>query len=354
LKLLMPFWQLYSFPRYLPELKVMSERLDSFYIAYIEGTPKETWKCYLKFRKVHLPFSFVKSKVLRFLLSRKHFYTQVKDIDADLIYNIGGTWEQEVSRYLSKKMGIPYIVRLRGDLREVRRFLRTNLLKAKVLDCLDVRSLKQADLVIPISRALADKIKQWGIEEDKIAPPIPGGVDTKMFKPMKVERSSEFTVGYAGRLSLEKGILRLLKLAKKLKDTHFIVAGYKEVNVSFPNNVDYYGWLSYSEMPAFYNKADLIILPSMTEGFPYVILEAYACEKPVLATPEAFPEELEIFGSIAKIEDFTSEIDRLKNSNLKIIGRKAREYVKKHFTWKKFGELMTNLLKEVVSNPSSN
>jgi len=271
-------------------------------------------------------------------------------VDVDLIYNMGGTWEQEASRSLSKKMGVPYIVRLRGDLKEVRKAVGVNSVKRRILDYLDVRSLKQADLVIPISKALAEKVKLWGVEEAKVASPVPGGVDTDMFRPMKVERSSDFTVAYAGRLSLEKGVLRLLKITRKLNDVHFIVAGSKEVDVSFPSNVDYLGWLQFSEMPSFYNKADLVILPSFTEGFPCVILEAYACGKPVLATPEAFPEELKVFGSVTNIEEFPSEINRLRNANLKAVGRDARQYVKEHFTWDRFGKLIVRLLEKVVSN----
>jgi len=344
----MPFWQLYSFPRYLPELKAVSERLEEFYVVYLEGSPREEWTFHLMFKKVYLPFAFVKSKVIRFCLTKGSFCSQVKDVDVDLIYSMGGTWEQEAARCLSEKMGVPYVVRLRGDLKEVRKAVGVNPVKRRILDYLDVRSLKQADLVIPISKALAEKVKLWGVEEAKVTSPVPGGVDTDMFRPMNVDRSSDFTIAYAGRLSLEKGVLRLLEMARKLTDVHFIVAGSKEVDVSFPSNVDYLGWLQFPEMPNFYNKADLVVLPSFTEGFPYVILEAYACGKPVLATPEAFPEELKVFGSVVDIEEFPLEINRLRSSNLKAMGRQARMYIKEHLTWDRFGELITKLLEQVM------
>lgn len=349
----MPFWQLYTFPRYLPELKTISERLEEFFVVYLEGSPQEQWFSDLMFRKVRLPFAFVKSKVIRFFLSKGSFCSQVRDIDVDLIYSMGGTWEQEASRYLSEKMGVPYVVRLRGDSREVRKAVGVNPVKRRILDYSDMRSLRQADLVIPISKALAEKVKMWGVDEAKVASPVSGGVDTDMFRPMKVDRSSDFTVAYAGRLSLEKGVLRLLEMARKLTDVHFIVAGSKEVDVSFPSNVDYLGRLQFPEMPDFYNKADLVILPSFTEGFPYAILEAYACGKPVLATPEAFPEELKVFGSVVGIEEFPLEINCLRTANLKAVVRDARQYVKEHFIWDRFGELIVRLLENLVSNPNS-
>lgn len=80
--------------------------------------------------------------------------------------------------------------------------MKTNRMKQRISDYIDVRNLKKANMMIPISRALRKKLKEWGIES--IILPIPSGVDTNMFKPMSVERSSDFTVAYAGRLSPEK------------------------------------------------------------------------------------------------------------------------------------------------------
>jgi glycosyltransferase involved in cell wall biosynthesis len=122
-----------------------------------------------------------------------------------------------------------------------------------------------------------------------------------MFRPMAVERSSEFTVAYAGRISPEKGVLRLLKVAERLTGVHVLIAGEKQLNISFLSGVEYVGSLPFSEMPRFYNKADLVVLPSFTEGSPNVILEAYAYGKPVLVAKEAFPEELKFFALFATL-----------------------------------------------------
>ncbi len=101
-------------------------------------------------------------------------------------------------------------------------------------------------------------------------------------------------------------------------------------------------------MPLFYNKIDLLALTSITEGFPNVILQSYACGTPVIAPKEAFPEELKVFGSLADISEFETEIRRLRSVDLRALGERARRYVEKHYTWEKFGNTMVNLLESVI------
>lgn len=322
---------------------------SSFHIVHVEGEPKQEWKRYFSFHNIGMPYSFLRSKMARFYLSRRKLYNQVKDIDVDVIFTLSNLWRQEFSRYCSGRMGVPYVVRLRGNHREVRKAAKVNVVEGKVLNFLETRGLKKADLVIPNSRDLAKRAVEWGVEKEKIMSPVHNGVDTRVFRPMSVDRSEKFTIAYAGRISLAKRALHLVKIADELSSVHFIVAGGKKMDVAFPSNVEYLGKLPFLEMPRFYNKADLIILPSITEGFPNVVLEAYACGKPVLVAKEAFPEELKVFGSVTDIDDFKSEIEALEKAELKHIGRQARSYVKKHYSWEKFSESVLKHLENVVS-----
>jgi glycosyltransferase involved in cell wall biosynthesis len=315
----------------------------------MDGEPKHEWKNYFIFHKINMPpYKFIKSKTIRWYFSLEKLYRQVKDVNVDVIYTLSGFWVQEFSRYCSRKMKLPYVVRLRGNHREVRKVIVANALKRKLFNYLETRSLKNASLILPISRRLARVAREWGVDESKVSEPVPVGVDTKVFKPMNVERASEFTVGYAGRISPEKGINHLVDIAKKLPDVHFLVAGKRQMNISFPRNVEYLGEMPFFKMATFYNRVDLIILPSLTEGFPCVILEAYACEKPVLVAKNVFPEELEVFGSVANIGEFEVKIRKLKDMDLEEVGRKAREYVERYYSWERFGRTVVHHLKRAL------
>jgi len=347
-KILMPFLSLVTFESFvLPLANSIAERVDELHITYLEGKPWQDPKRRFYFHKIYQPYGFLRSKMAGFFMAKGKLYGQVKDINVDVVLTLSEVWMQEFSRYCSRRMGVPYVVRLRGNHRLVREAFKVNALKKRFLNYLETRSLKDANLVIPNSSDLMKRAEEWGVEKEKITPPLVNGVDTGMFRPMKVERSSEFTIAYAGRISPEKGITRLLRTAERLTDVHILVAGANQMNLSFPRNVEYLGPLPFSEMPKFYNKADLVVLPSFTEGFPNAILEAYACGKPVLVATEAFPEELKVFGSVTDVDNFESEIKTLKKSDLTVFGYRARAYVEKHFTWDNFSQSIINYLKTV-------
>ncbi|MGD8544146.1 MAG: glycosyltransferase family 4 protein, partial [Candidatus Bathyarchaeota archaeon] len=338
MKILMPFWDLGGFDRYIPQMKEISERIDEFHIAHVIGEVNKEWEKYFEFHKVNLPYRFINSIAFRLWLTKGKIYEQLRNVDVDLYYTLSDFWSQEVVRHIALKSSKPYVVRLRGNHNAAREAKKVPYYKKKFLNHYETRSLRDANLVIPISSKLAKFAQECGVDKDKIAEGVPIGVDAKHFRSMMVERDDGFTVGYAGRISLEKGFSRLVEVVKKLPDIRFLIAGRKEMEINFPTNVRYIGKLPFDEMPYFYNQCDLVILPSLTEGLPCVILEAYACEKPILATFEAVPEELQVFGAIGDVNSFPELIKKIQTWSLQSLGKKARKYVTKNYTWEKFGE----------------
>jgi glycosyltransferase involved in cell wall biosynthesis len=294
-------------------------------------------------------------------LTKGKIYEQLRNVDVDLYYTLSDFWSQEVARYLALKSSKPYVVRLRGDHKATREAKTVPYYKRKIVGHYEIRSLREADLIIPISKRLANIGKNWGIDKSKITEPVLSGIDSRHFKPMNVNKSNKFTIGYAGRISQEKGIDRLIELARKLPNLPFLVAGAQEMEVNFPDNVHYKGKLPFSEMPNFYNQCDIMIIlfNITTEGIGLLLLEAYACGKPILAISEASPlrfngdveivdsggHELKIFGKVGRFEDFPLFITELKDLDLVSIGKQARTYVQETFSWEKFGESITKHLK---------
>jgi len=96
-------------------------------------------------------------------------------------------------------------------------------------------------------------------------------------------------------LSPRKGSRELPEIiSKTVKDNskvHFHIIGdgpdadwLKQETETFKKNVTFYGSLPLKKVVAFYKAADIFIMPSRSEGFPRVILEAMAYGVPFAAT----------------------------------------------------------------------
>ena len=95
---------------------------------------------------------------------------------------------------------------------------------------------------------------------------------------------------YVGRLSEEKGVFDLPEIfstvKKQIPDAELWVAGTgpadKQLKIVLPD-ATFLGWIDKSDLPALYNKADLLLLPSRFDTFGCVVLEAMTCGLPVVA-----------------------------------------------------------------------
>ena len=102
-------------------------------------------------------------------------------------------------------------------------------------------------------------------------------------------------IGFVGRIVVEKGIRELISAWKKLQDrfpnAHLLFVSPPEVDprlveavgaLKRDSRVHFSGFLS-DPRPA-YAAMNCLVLPSYSEGYPNVILEAGAMELPVVAT----------------------------------------------------------------------
>jgi|TARA_B110000879_G_C11162728_1_gene509812 glycosyltransferase involved in cell wall biosynthesis len=137
------------------------------------------------------------------------------------------------------------------------------------------------------------------ITADKIAV-IYHGIDDKLLVeggdklPQVTTEDGTVILGNAGRLTLQKGHLHLIEVAEQLKKKNvkfkLYVAGtgelYDELQATITakklkNEVILLGFIA--DMEAFMRSIDIFILSSSWEGFGFVIVEAMAKGKPVVA-----------------------------------------------------------------------
>jgi glycosyltransferase involved in cell wall biosynthesis len=349
MNILMPFWSLNNFKHsYVPSLiKKISEanNIAKIQIIYYEGEPSNELLEFADFHKLEKKSKLNISKVLHFFITKNSVFDQIKNINFDILFCLSDTWANIFCQYASQHFSVPYVIRLRGNFEEIRDATNVIFLKKIILNYLDKSSLINADHIVPNADKLVKEAIRWGIEKNKITEPVYNGVDTKLFRPIRLNHKDEFIIAYAGRLCPEKGTIRLLNLIKKMPNKKFLIAGEKKMEITFPINVDYVGFLNHKDMPLFYSKTDLVILPSYTEGFANVILEAYACGKPVLVSQDAYTDKFDIFGSVSEFEKFEDEIKSLEKKDLNKIGNKARSYVIENYSWENCANSLLEILK---------
>ena len=135
---------------------------------------------------------------------------------------------------------------------------------------------------------VTNTIENTGVNKNKIIE-IPTGIEEEWLKEDSVKSvSNPIRFVFIGRYDLVKGIKELNQAISELKDYcfHFSFIGpfLKKIEIK-SNNVTYEGYVNNDELLKEYlSNADVLVLPSFSEGMPNVILEAMAFGLAILAT----------------------------------------------------------------------
>lgn len=124
---------------------------------------------------------------------------------------------------------------------------------------------------------------------------IENGVDTGVFRPCsageRLERRASLgippgkpVVLFLGRFVEKKGLQVLRELTGRIGHAHWLFAGWGPIDPTAWGrpNVSVVHSPGTDELSALYQAADLLVLPSVGEGFPLSVQEAMACGTPAL------------------------------------------------------------------------
>jgi glycosyltransferase involved in cell wall biosynthesis len=160
-------------------------------------------------------------------------------------------------------------------------------------------SLRLADAIFSSSGCSAYWCStNYGLKRDKI-PVLHAGVDTTLFKPIRIAKDKRPTVIFVGRVAQNKGIGLLLEAACQVAEDYpdlklqivgegnsVIIEELKERArvLGKTEMLDIIGYVNHQNLPVYYSRANFFAAPSLYEGGPgFVYLEAMACGLPVIA-----------------------------------------------------------------------
>lgn len=275
----------------------------------------------------------------------------MKAKDFDVLYNFSsGPLVEMLCAILATMAKKPSVMHINGDGAHARGFFYQPF-EAFAQDALDLIALNQMDALVPISSRYRDIMRAKVKDPSRVLEPLPTSVNLEQFQPSP--HPLKVTPGYGGRISPEKGANFLHQVMGATPGLEYVLAGpVNEILKEwvFPRNTHYMGVLHHERMVDFYEEVSVILLPSHDEGIPGNILEAYACGRPVIVTPQATPPELKVIGWELPhdLEAWTELLSSLGPMGLLEKGYKAREYIETWPTWDDYGRGMLKTFQEVA------
>lgn len=199
--------------------------------------------------------------------------------------------------WAGRRVGIPVVAFSRG--------YTTENPKVAFYEWLDRRFLKRVNGIIFVSEGQRKRLESYGISGrrswvirnavavDSSTDSLSGDLRKEVLGRLGIPNAVEMVVS-AGRLSPEKGHRFLVEaigmLRRSSNNTHFVFCGDGPCQKELEKRAKELGISQFCHFVGFrkdikdiFQAMDFMVLPSLTEGLPNVVLEAFACAKPVVA-----------------------------------------------------------------------
>lgn len=187
-----------------------------------------------------------------------------------------------------------------------------------------IRVIERIDKIISVSNYLRSRLVEvFGIERSKVEV-VPPGVDVDFFKPglptlflrtrYSVKENSRIILCPARitPLKRQEDLITAVSSLKRqgrstrvffvgaIQDSAYVARLYslcRRLDVS--SEVTFTGIVPERDFPHYYNLADIVVLPSLGEGFASALVEAMSCGRPVLASDAPSNVEAAVSGKEA-------------------------------------------------------
>ena len=265
----------------------------------------------------------------------REFAPDVVHLASPAALGVCGAWA-------ARRVGLPAVAHYQTDLLA---YARTygGIPLALAAGAAERRFYNRCDLTYAPTPPMAEELRRRGFERVRVSG---RGVDTRLFRPGRpgaVRARDRWAEGEGrrvlcvGRLAREKGLDRVLRIARGRPELRFLVVGTgplaEELRRLAPANLRLAGLLEGEALADVYAAGDVFLHPASTETFGQVIQEAMASGLPVVgvrAGGAAWLVEEGRTGSLAAPpgDALGAVLDRmLGRPDLEAMGRAARRAV---------------------------
>lgn len=343
--------------RYFNELQIDNDSIKKMEL-FLQEIPKKNKGFYQK----------VQSKLSRTLFNEKQqvrnkydFYnSQIRDLQFDIFH------PTYYDNYFLKQLTKPFVLTVHDMIHEKYAEYFGNS-----QDSFNKRKLcNAATKIIAISNSTKkDLIDIFGIPEQKIEVIYHAtNFDSVSDVIPDLNFKGNRYLLYTGNRSIYKNFFTFLiavsPILKNNKDLHLICTGPAFTAIenrwidelTLNNKVISYFCQSDGELVYLYKNANCFVFPSLYEGFGFPLLEAFACECPVISSPGGSLKEIAgnaaIFFDPKNISEMRQAItnvlsDEVLRKELVVAGKKRLN----NFSWEKCREQTMEVYSQVLNNP---
>ena len=242
---------------------------------------------------------------------------------------------------------------------------------------LEREGFKTADKIVAVSQLTKNTVtKHYGIKESKVEV-VHNGIDEDYFtqkqifnnKLANLKRDGSKIVLFLGRITIQKGPDYFIKMAQKVlkeeEKVYFLLVGSGDMEkyimrmaaeLGISDRVLFVGWLKGNDLAHAYQAADLFVMPSVSEPFGIVPLEAMINNTPVLISKQSGVAE--VTRNVLKVDFW--DVDEMANKVLSVLAydslnnqliQTGREEVR-DINWQKAAHKCLNIYNKLLLNPT--
>ena len=238
-------------------------------------------------------------------LDRLNAFREEEDLKYDVVHSHYwlSAW---VGRELSQALNVPHVVTFH-TLGLIKMQSRAGEVEQAERLVVEAEAMATSDRIVAFSPHERDAMARlYDANPGKVSM-VPCGVDLSVFRPLdqKTARdllglNGEKILLYVGRVEPLKGLGLLVETAAQIDSedgVRMMVVGadanggqemdrVKQLakDRDLEDQIDFVGQVDHTELPLYYNAADVCVVPSYYESFGLVALESMACGTPVVAT----------------------------------------------------------------------
>lgn len=263
---------------------------------------------------------------------------------------------------LKKRTGKPLVAHVHST-----EFDRAGLNKGnQFITAVEYEGMHRADHVIAVSYYTKRLLEQkYGVDPNKISV-VHNGVEKLAIPPSPGKEhfaSKRPVIAFMGRLTIQKGVSYFLDLAhavlQKIPNALFVVAGngdmYHELLLKtaasgISASVVFSGFVRDVQRKKLLDRADVFVMPSISEPFGLVALEAAQHHTPVIVSKnagvsEVLPHAIALdFWDIDKMADSIAEIVTDEKKSSEMIAGQLQDISRQ--TWKSSAEKISQIYKK--------